>query len=259
MGVRRWSLRDLRRTPFVVSVVLALAAPAGAQEPPPPLRATLAACEAGPQPAERFAVFTGSMPAIAGTARMWMRFDLLERRETSKRWRRLRAPALGRWERSKEAGASGFIYTKRVERLKQRARYRAVVRFRWFDAHGRVQRETRRTTPVCVQPWQRPNLRIESVEVRPATDPAMARYLVTIVNDGLTAAGPFTVGLVVGAEEDVRDVPGLAATGRTTLEIPGRRCDPARPDRIAVQLDIRDVVRESSERDNRSDRACDGR
>jgi hypothetical protein len=247
----------MRRT-LVALLAVALAAPAGASvQERPPLRATLAACEAGPTAAERFAVFTGSMPALVGTQRMAMRFDLMERRDGSRRWRRVRAPKFGRWERSTEAGAAGFIYTKRVERLKQAARYRAVVRFRWTDAEGRTQRTRRRVTRSCVQPSQRPDLRVQTVGIAPGDDASTRRYLVTVVNEGHTAARAFTVGMVVAGEEATRDVPGLAPGDRTTVELTGPRC--GRDGRIAVQVDVRGVVRESDEADNRSIRPCDGR
>ena len=250
----------MRCTPFVVLLAvflsLSLSVPATAQERPP-LRASLAACESGPTAAERFAVFVGSMPARAGTARMWMRFDLMERRAGSKRWTRRQAPAFGRWDRSRERGASAFIYTKRVERLRENARYRAVVRFRWLDAEGRVQRETRRSTPSCDQPSQRPNLRVEALGIVPGPDEGTRHYLVTIVNEGRTAADAFTLGLVAGGSEQVRDVPGLAAGARTTIDLLGPRCPDA--EMVSATLDVRGVVRESNERDNRSIRLCGGR
>ncbi|HEV2727069.1 MAG TPA: hypothetical protein VGV34_02185, partial [Solirubrobacterales bacterium] len=68
----------MRRAPFVFLFLVLLApAPAAAQERPK-LAATLAACETGPDPEQRFAVFTGSMPAMKGTHHMSMRFDLEE-------------------------------------------------------------------------------------------------------------------------------------------------------------------------------------
>ena len=249
----------MRRTPLVLlALLLGLCpgAPARAQERPP-LRATLAACESGPEAVARFAVFTGSMPALRGTRRMWMRFDLEERRRGARRWQRLRAPAFGRWDRSREPGASGFIYTKRVEQLKEAASYRAVVRFRWFDARGREQRQIRRITPPCEQPSQRPNLLVDALGIAPGPDASTYRYLVTVVNDGLTAAGPFSLGLVTDGGERVREVPGLAARGRTTVEIAGPRC--AEMSTVTVKLDVRGDVAESDERDNGSNRLCGGR
>jgi hypothetical protein len=249
----------MRRALFAFSVLglwLSLSV-AVAAEDRVPLRATLAACESGPAPEQRFAVFTASMPALAGTERMWMRFDLMEKRARARRWTRLRAPAFGRWDRSHEAGASGFIYTKRVERLKETARYRAVVRFRWLDGRGRVQRETRRVTRTCTQPSQRPNLRVESLGIAPGADAGTSRYLVTVVNDGRTDAAAFTLGLVAGGREQVRDVPGLATGGRTTVELTGPRCEAGQ--QVAATLDIRGVVLEADERDNRAMRLCTGR
>lgn len=241
------------RTPFLsLALLLALAAPAAAADPPP-LAATLAGCNVGPKQSERFAVFVGSMPARAGTARMAMRFDLLERRQRGTAgWRVIHAPRFGRWQRSKR-GKSGFIYTKRVEGLREGAEYQAVVKFRWYDADGRLLGEQRRRTASCVQPDQRPDLRVESLTVT-AGSGGDARYAVTIVNDGLTAAGAFDVGLTTADRDVVRSAPGLAAGERTTIEITAPACAPG--DRLQVQVDVKGDVAESDERDNGSVRLC---
>jgi hypothetical protein len=246
----------MRRALFAFLVVCLVPAASAAGQPPA-LRASLAACESGATPAQRFAVFTGSMPALAGTRRMWMRFDLLEKRRGAKRWHRLKAPAFGHWDRSKVSGASGFIYTKRVERLKEDARYRAVVRFRWIDAKGHVQRERRRVTRSCTQPSQRPNLVVESVAIAPSPDPQAFRYIISVANDGPTAAGAFSLGLRIDGPVLAREVPGIAAGGRTTVEITAPRCREGAD--IAVTLDIARVVREASERDNAAIWPCGGR
>ena len=245
----------MRRTLFVFFIALLSAVPAHAQDRPP-LRASLAACEAGPAAAERFAVFTASMPALRGTQRMAMRFTLLSRRSGSTRWRASTASAFRRWHRS-EPGRGGFVWTKRVEGLRENATYRAVVRFRWFGARGRLQREVARSTPLCAQPSQRPNLRVEAIQIAPATEPGTTRYRITVTNAGLTPAEAFTLGLVVSEDERVRDVPGLAAGERTTVEVVGRACEPGRVARVT--LDVRGVVRESDERDNAADHVCGGR
>lgn len=255
-GVRRCSDFGMRRTLFAfLLAVLVLAAPAAGQDRPP-LRASLAACETGRERVERFAVFTGSMPAVRGTQRMAMRFTLLWRREGGTRWRASKARAFRRWHRS-APGRGGFVWTKRVEGLRESAQYRAVVRFRWYAAGGRLQREVARATPLCRQPSQRPNLRVEAIEIAPATEPDTSRYRITVINDGLTPAGAFTLGLVVAEDERVREVAGLAAGERTTVEVVGRACEPGRVARVT--LDVRGVVKESDERDNASDRACGGR
>jgi hypothetical protein len=230
---------------------LAWVAPApGAQDEPPKLGATLAACETGPDAAQRFAVFTGSMPAMRGTKRMSMRFDLEERgADETATPDRVAAPKLSRWNRSK-AGVAGFVYTKRVTGLTEGRWYRAVVRFRWHDARGRVQRAAKRVTPFCHQPYQRPNLELVSLG---AAKPG--RYLVTIVNTGAIAAPASTVGLEPRPGSDVRrPVPPLAPGERTTVTVEAETCEPRSV--VVVQLDREKVVEESREDDNRVESDC---
>jgi hypothetical protein len=210
---------------------------------------SLAACETGAEPAQRFAVFTGSMPAAKGTRRMAMRFDLEERGSDPASVQRVPAPKLGRWNRSK-AGVAGFVYTKRVTRLAQGRWYRAVVRFRWHDARGRVQRSAKRVTPFCQQPDQRPNLALEAL-----SRPRPSSYLVTIVNTGPTAAPESTLSVEPrpGAEA-VRRVPPLAPGERTSVVVDAEACEPSSV--VVVQLDRFTAVDESREADNRVELTC---
>ncbi|HWT91715.1 MAG TPA: CARDB domain-containing protein [Solirubrobacteraceae bacterium] len=251
----------MRRAPFVFLLSLLVAGPALAQTPtptvdPPPLKATLAACASGPTAAERFALFTGSMPAAVGTTRMAMRFDLHVRPiGGGAAWKPVKSKGFGRWERSL-AGKSGFVYTKRVERMLPAAEYRTSVRFRWYGAKG-VQRESVRRSPVCAQPDQRPNLTLALVEVVTADAPTV-RYVLEVTNDGATAAGTFDVALSGELEPVRRTVPGLPAGESATVELVGqRRCTPDAP--VSFRVDPDDVVEESSERDNRSRWLCGGR
>ena len=231
--------------------VTPLGAASAAQDERPKLAATLAACETGVDASERFAVFTGSMPALRGTRRMSMRFDVQWRgsSDESASVRRVRAPRLGRWHRSKR-GVAGFIYTKRVTKLTAGRWYRAVVRFRWHDARGRVRKRAKRVTEFCHQPDQRPNLQLESLR-----RPRRGSYLLTIVNTGMTAAPESTVAVEPRPETDFqRRVPPLAPGERTSVVVDA---DPCEPDAIVVvQLDRLRVVDESRENDNRVEMAC---
>jgi len=221
-----------------------------AQGERPKLGATLAACETGTDAAQRFAVFTGSMPALRGTRRMSMRFDLESRgSEEAATPQRVEAPKLSRWNRSK-AGVAGFVYTKRVTRLAQGRWYRAVVRFRWHDRRGRVQRSAKRVTPFCHQPDQRANLELVSVgRARPGS------YLVTIVNTGMTPAPESQVALEPRPEkESRRAVPPLAPGERTSVVVDGEPCVPGSV--VVVQLDRTKVIDESREDDNRVESDC---
>lgn len=248
----------MRRAPFVFLVLGLLApAPALAQERPK-LAASLAACETGPDAAQRFAVFTGSMPARKGTHRMSMRFDLQEvdpapaaagGQPAAAMPERVAAPKLSQWNRSKR-DVAGFVYTKRVTRLEQGRWYRAVVRFRWHDRRGRVQRSARRVTPFCHQPDQRPNLALEAF-----SRPRPGAYLVTIVNTGMTAAPASTVSVEPRPETDFqRAVPPLAPGERTSVVVEADPCAPSSV--VVVQLDRHGVVDESREDDDRVELAC---
>lgn len=239
----------MRRTPLVLALLagLALAVPASGQAPPR-LSAKLAACETGQDPGQRFAVFTGSMPALRGTHRMAMRFDL-EARSSDASLQRVAAPKLGRWNRSKP-GVAGFVYTKRVNRLEQARWYRAIVRFRWYDARGRVQRTARRVTQFCHQPDPRANLRLESLRAAPS-----GSYLVTVLNAGLSAAPESTVAVEPRPGIELqRGVPPLAPGERTTVVVEGERCEPR--SLVVVQLDRHGTVDESREDDNRVQVRC---
>jgi hypothetical protein len=247
----------MRRT-LVALLLLGLAAvPAAAQDTAPAarpaLKASLAACSTGAADDQRFAVFTGSMPAYRGTTRMAMRFDLFLRPIGAGDWLPVRGKGLGRWQKS-DPGREGFVYTKRVERLLQDYEYRATVRFRWYQS-GTKRPDRVRRTPVCRQPDQRPNLRIEGVAIQPGPDASMRRYVLTVLNDGKTAAEQFEVGLVT-TQDDVRTVASLPAGERATVEVIAPACPAG--ERVSARADVRSAVTEADERDNRFITACDG-
>ena len=87
---------------------------------------------------------------MAGTERMSMRFDLLERTPGQAEYEPVRLPAWGVWQRS-QPGRTAFIYTKKVQSLRAPGAYRARVRFRWYDPSGRPAHDSARpglrTTP----------------------------------------------------------------------------------------------------------------
>src|SRR4051794_12537878 len=90
----------------------AAARAAAAEQQRPPLQARLVSCTAGEAARARTAAFTASMPAIDGTERMWIRFDLLQRTPGEAEFAPAALATWGRWERS-EPGRSGFIVTKK--------------------------------------------------------------------------------------------------------------------------------------------------
>jgi hypothetical protein len=214
-----------------------------------PLRASLAACQTGPSEDERFAIFTASMPAYRGTRRMAMRFELLMRPDGRRRWELVRR--LGPWIRS-APNKENLVWAKRVERLHQGVEYRVQVRFRWYQV-GTARRPDRvRRSPICVQPDQRPDLRLDGVRADRLSDGSW-RYTITVVNAGRTSAGRFDVALRTReGTADRRTVPTLPAGERATLELSGPPCS----DEPVVVLDAGFDVDESSERNNRSRAGC---
>jgi hypothetical protein len=147
----------MQRAALIVTLIL-LALPAGAQAQAPPLRAKLSACQSGPAATQRTATFVGSMPAVSGTKRMWMRFDLFERVAPATDFAAVKAPKLGVWQKSAPGRASsGFVFTQRVQGLPAPASFRAQVRFRWYGKGSKLLRSATRTSATCKQPSSRPS------------------------------------------------------------------------------------------------------
>lgn len=206
-----------------------------------PLRAALTNCVPGS------ALFTGSMPASKATVRMAMRFDL-EQREGAGDWRRVRVPRWGVWQRS-DPGVRGFVLARTVAGLDAPAYYRAVVRFRWYDADGRVLRRAQRTTLSCRQRDLRPDLVAGDVTHAPG-----GGYLVVVRNVGRGDAGPSSLTLTADgvAAEAVLD--GIRAGGERTVAVAAGRCAPGST--VAVAVDATGAVDEAHEDDNLSVRPC---
>ena len=245
----------MQRAALIVTLAL-LALPAGAQAQAPPLRAKLSACHSGPAAMERTATFVGSMPAVAGTKRMWMRFDLFERVAPATDFAAVKAPKLGVWQKSAPGRASsGFVFTQRVQGLTAPASFRAQVRFRWYGKGSKLLRSATRTSAICKQPDQRPDLRAGALDA--ARGPLLdeATYELDVRNDGHTAAAGFDVVLAVGgAEQPPQHVAGLAPGSTATVTFVGPRCAPGST--LLFELDAEDAVEESSEADDVVERAC---
>ncbi len=238
---------------LVVGVLLTGVGSAWAQTPADPkapaLSAALETCETSALPAGRVASFVGSMPAVAGTERMQMRFDLQRRQAGEKLWHRLLGvQGFGVWE-SALPGRAGFVFHKRVDGLQVPASYRAIVRFRWYRADGTVARHARKRTTVCAQPDLRPDLAAGALRAVLDARPAFAIYTLVVRNDGRSAAGPFAVR-VAGA---VSEVAGLGAGQQVSLTLIAPACAPGALVRAVVDADRR--VEEADER-NALRRGC---
>jgi len=240
--IRPWAARLL--------VLACAAAPARAQTVP--TRAGLDACHTGSAPLERFAVFSAQMGSIPGSKRMLVRFDLLERLPGGG-FRRVQAPGLGVW-RSSVPGVDIFRYRKQVANLPAPGSYRALVRFRWLDANGKVIAGATRRTRTCKQPDLRPDLSVGTVTAQPAAD-GRARYTVLVRNEGRTASSVFSVGFAVGDQtQPTQAVQSLVPGEGRVLTFAAPRCSRSAPVRVTVDPDL--AVDEADETNNTRTVVC---
>lgn len=159
---RALSRRALPGLAGALACVLVLA-PAGAmatnttgpETKPSIISATLEQCVTSTEQAERAATFAGEMASIPGSSKMEMRIDVLERMPREMVFHMVSAPGLGVW-RTAAPGVKSYRYLKEVTNLAAPAFYRAAVRFRWFNAKGRLIKAAELRTPRCSQPLTPP-------------------------------------------------------------------------------------------------------
>lgn len=139
------------QTPGAVSSAGANASNASGGAVPPGTSATLQQCLATGGQSERSATLAGEMTAIAGTARMEMRINLVEKLPGELEYRVVSAPGLGTW-RFSAPGVKLFTSINHVTNLSSPALYRGAIRFRWLNAKGHVIKVEELRTPRCEQP-----------------------------------------------------------------------------------------------------------
>jgi len=230
----------------------ALAAPAGAATAPADsaatvgLGASLESCSTTGE-AGRSAVFSATMPAVARSSRIQMRFDLLSRPDIGGIWKPVSGvPTFGTWD-SAAPGAGGLKVTKQVNGLRLGSAYRATVTFRWLAASGKVVRRVARASRVCVQPDPRPDL---AVAARGASGD-----LVVVVRNLGRQAGPFELRVTSGARQLLsQKVSGLGAGRVRPLVFRELECDAGST--VKVTVDPGESIVERSEANNTVELRC---
>ena len=188
------------------------------------------------------ALFRAAMRRIAGTRRMAIRFTLLER-DPGDRFRRIRAPGLTRWKKSR-AGVRRFAHRQRVRGLSNGSDYRVRVDYRWLDGDGRVIRGRRLDSRTCSLAVL-PNLKVSGIESTP--EGAGSRYAIGVENAGEAHSPETSVRLGVdGNHQGFATVPPLAPGESAAVSVSGQRCLL----RVRAVVDPALSVRESSEGDN---------
>jgi hypothetical protein len=201
--------------------------------------------------ADHQAIFYARMQTLDDADRMAMRFTLLERSGV-KGFEPVRAPGLGRWQRSR-SGVGMFSYRQGVRGLLPNAVYRMRVDFRWYSADGEIVEQQRRRSSSCRQYLDLPNLRARVIGAVPTTVPGVVRYRVWLSNDGPAEAAAVPVALIVdGNVVDTASVDTLAAGEVRFLTIRGPDCTRS----VEAQADPEGVTAESSEDDNAHTVTC---
>jgi hypothetical protein len=231
-------------TAALVAAALAAAAPASAATP---AKVRLVECSLE----DHEATFQGSMRRVSGSARMSMRFTLLEK-TGSGRARPVAAPELRRWHRSKP-GVRRFVFKQRFRNLPENATHRVRVSFRWHSADGEVVLKGRRRSRACRQFRALPNLGADLTRVARSQVPGVWRYEATVRNTGRAGARAVPVRLTVdGDVVDTVTIASLRRGERRTVVIRGPRCN-----RLAhLEVDPDRAIAESSDADNSDELGC---
>jgi hypothetical protein len=232
----------MRRIALTALFFAALAAPAHAAAP---AKVVLTTCS----PDDRAAGFQARMGKVDGATRLKMKFTLQARHTGQKAYHGVAAPGFRAWSAA-APGKTSWVFTRRVEALIGPARYRAVVRFQWIDADGKVLARAKKTSRSCFQPDHRPNLKIKSI-----AHTARHRYTALVVNNGRTAAGAFDVQLAIGDTLlDPVGVEGLEPHAQQVVTFHGPVCNVGTP--LTATADPLNVVDERNELDNALTTTC---
>ncbi|HEX8855531.1 MAG TPA: CARDB domain-containing protein [Thermoleophilaceae bacterium] len=202
-------------------------------------------CYPSPDITKRFAEFVGQMKTIRGANSMQMRFTLQER-VGGARFHAVALPELKVWRKSKP-GARAFNFTQRVTALRDGARYRVIVKFRWLDTNGKRLRATTRRSASCFQPGPLPNLKITAIQADPGPLPDSVVYSITMVNNGRAIAfKPAAVVNVDGAELDQGGLAQLGPGESGVVRFSGPFCRFL----VRAKADPSGLIPEEDERDN---------
>jgi hypothetical protein len=207
-------------------------------------------CRTSDDGESRSATFQGRVRALRGSARMRMRFTLLERFGDERR-HVVAFPELRVWHTSR-GGIRDFRYKQTVTGLQGGGQYRMRVDFRWYDADGNLLRRARRNSGTCRQPGELANLRPGFPSAGPGPE-GTVNYTVPVWNRGKATAKDVAVELSVdGAVTDVDQIGEIPAGARREVHFTGPACKGG----VRVVVDPDDTVKERRERDNVRKAAC---
>jgi CARDB len=235
--------RALLITALAAAALAALPALASAQQ----LRTSVRLVECSFE--QHQATFRGSMHGIEGSARMAMRFTLLERTGADG-FKSLKAPGLGRWRRA-QPGVISFGYRQVVKALPENAVYKMRVDFRWVASDGSVLAQVQRSSSPCRQFSALPNLRVQVLGATATNVDGVVRYGVLVTNAGRS---PVKAPVRLSVDGDVIDTASVALLPGEERRIGFR--GPTCTRGVTAAADPDGTIVESSESDNVHDVPC---
>jgi hypothetical protein len=202
-------------------------------------------CRSGDDASSRMATFQGRMRAIPGTARMLMRFTLMERFGDQK-LQPVAVPELRAW-RSAKPGIKDFRYKQTVTGLQGGGDYRAAIDFRWLDGDGNLLRKVRKLSGACHQQGDLANLKIASPTSALPGSEGTERYIVRVTNDGKAVARDVAVELFVdGTSANVQHIEAVDPGETEEVSFTGPACKR----NLKMSVDPNDAIKELIEADN---------
>jgi CARDB len=221
---------------FVMSAAVAEASPTTSLK--------VRSCQVGDSAKQRQATFYGRMRSVSGTARMMMRFTLVDRSSAGSSL--VPAPQLASWRRSR-TGVKHFGYAQTVSGLQVGGAYAAIVEYRWVSTSGKTIKTVRRTSAECRQDGKLPNLTVTRVAARTGDAAGTLMYSVDVTNRGRAEARNVVVDLLVDdAGADAATLDSVKPGETVTVRVTGPACE----SRLKAVVDRQDAIHETTEDDN---------
>jgi hypothetical protein len=237
----------MRRALIITAALAAAALAAVASAAPQPASVKLVKCSVE----EHEAAFYGRMQQLPGTARMAMRFTLLEK-TGGDRATPVKGPGLRRWHHSRP-GVRAFGYRQGFRSLPENASHRVRVDFRWYRSDGTLIERARRRSGRCRQFVELPNLVTRLTGVTTTKVAGVVRYDALVTNTGKAAASNVPVRLTVdGKVVDTVTIVSFAPGEQRSLAIRGPECNRV----VRLEADPEKFIAESSDADNASELTC---
>jgi hypothetical protein len=230
----------------------AMLAPAGAQGASGDAYLRGFACHRALDPSKRSVTVTAVMGTLAGTQRLQMRFELLER--TASGQVPIHGGDLGQWI-SPAASTLGqhpsdkWVVNHPVTGVPVPGTYHFKVWFRWIGGGGQVIGRTQRATTTCRQPDLRPNLYVRLLSSSKVS--GGDQYTVQVGNNGLTGANNVELAFSAGGTQQpvMKTIARLPSRQSVQRSFVGPSCTSSSAP-ATITVDPNDLIDEVSRADN---------